>query len=227
VSGLTPVLEGPRDRVVHRTNGRIPPPRPPTGGDDGGEGDPQSRRPALDNLILATLFFIGTEIMLFAGLIFALWILRLGAPVWPPPLLPRLPLGVTAINTLVLLASSVAVVASGRALKAGDRRSGQRWLMLGAGLGASFLVVQGFEWIRLVQFGLTVTSGAYGATFYTLIGAHGLHVFGALVWLVTMTALTARRAPSAARGVGLRACAMYWHFVVGLWPILFLSVYVL
>jgi heme/copper-type cytochrome/quinol oxidase subunit 3 len=225
VSGLTPVLE--RDRVVHRTNGRIPPPPRPTGGDDGGEGDLQPRRPALDNLILATLFFIGTEIMLFAGLIFGFWILRLGAPVWPPPLQPRLPLGVTAINTLVLLASSVAVVAALRALKAGDRRKGQRWLGVGAALGALFLVVQGFEWFRLVHFGLTVTSGAYGATFYTLIGAHGLHVLGALVWLVIMTALTARRAPAAARGVGLRACAMYWHFVVALWPILFLSVYVL
>jgi heme/copper-type cytochrome/quinol oxidase subunit 3 len=227
VSGLTPVLVDPRDRVVHRTNGRVPPPRPPTGGGDGGEGDPPPRRPALDNLILATLFFIGTEIMLFAGLIFAFWILRLGAPVWPPPLQPRLPLGVTAINTLILLASSVAVVAAGRALRTGDRRGGLGKLALGAGLGALFLLVQGFEWVRLVHFGLTVTSGAYGATFYTLIGAHGLHVLGALVWLAIMTALTARRAPTPSPGVGLRACAMYWHFVVGLWPILFLSVYVL
>jgi heme/copper-type cytochrome/quinol oxidase subunit 3 len=227
VSRIPPILEASRERVVHRANGRIPPPRPPTGGGDGPDGDPTPGRPALDNLILALLFFIGAEIMFFAGLIFAFWILRLGAAVWPPPLQPRLPLGVTAINTLILLGSSAVVVAASRALAAGDRRGGVRRLALAGGLGVLFLAVQGYEWIRLVHFGLTVSSGAYGATFYTLIGAHGVHVFGALVWLAIMTALTARRGPAATRTVGLRACAMYWHFVVGLWPILFLSVYVL
>lgn len=227
MSGTPPILKAQREQLVHRTNGHVPPPRPPTGGGDGPDGDSTPGRPALDNLILAILFFIGAEIMFFAGLIFAFWILRLGAAVWPPPLQPRLPLGVTAINTLILLGSSVVVVAASRALAARDGRGGVRRLALAAGLGALFLAVQGYEWIRLVQFGLTVTSGAYGATFYTLIGAHGLHVFGALVWLATMTALTAHRGPAAARTVGLRACAMYWHFVVGLWPILFLSVYVL
>jgi len=52
-----------------------------------------------------------------------------------------------------------------------------------AGLGGVFLLVQGYEWVRLVQFGLTLSSDAYGTTFYTLIGAHAAHVLGALVWV--------------------------------------------
>jgi heme/copper-type cytochrome/quinol oxidase subunit 3 len=227
VSGPLSILQVSREPVVHWTNGRVPPPPPPTGGGDGPDGDPTPGRPAFDNLMLAVLFFIGAEIMFFAGLIFGFWILRLGAAVWPPPLQPRLPLAVTGINTLILLGSSALVVAAGRALATGDRRGGVRRLALATGLGALFLAIQGYEWIRLVHFGLTVTSGAYGGTFYTLIGAHGVHVFGALVWLASMTALTARAGSAAARPVGLRACATYWHFVVGLWPILFLSVYVL
>ena len=93
-----------------------------------------------------------------------------------------------------------------------------------AALGGLFLVVQGYEWIRLIGFGLTLSSSVYGATFYSLIGLHGLHVAGALVWVV-VTTLRAARAGADARLTPVQACAMYWHFVVGLWPVLFVAVY--
>ena len=70
-----------------------------------------------------------------------------------------------------------------------------------------------------------VTSGAYGATFYTLIGLHALHVLGALVWLGVALRLAARGRFLDGRAGILRACAIYWHFVVGLWPILYVAVY--
>jgi heme/copper-type cytochrome/quinol oxidase subunit 3 len=70
-----------------------------------------------------------------------------------------------------------------------------------------------------------VTSGAYGATFYPLIGVHAAHVLGALLWL-GVTLLLARQGRYAeGRAPGLRACATYWHYVVGLWPILYVAVY--
>ena len=213
---------------ARRTNGgQRPPPRRPTGGGDGPDGVPERRRAVVDNAVLATMFFIGAEVMLFGGLVFGFWIVRLAAPVWPPPLQPRLPVEVTGVNTLVLLASSVAVVAASRALAHGDSRRAVIRFVTAASLGALFLLVQGYEWVRLIGFGLTASSGSYGGTFYTLIGAHGLHVFGALIWLTVMARLTARgRFVDGPRGT-LRACAMYWHFVVALWPILYISVYVL
>ena len=55
---------------------------------------------------------MGAESMFFAALISALFILRLGMPVWPPPLQPRLPVGVTTANTVVLLFSSLAMMSS-------------------------------------------------------------------------------------------------------------------
>ena len=90
-----------------------------------------------------------------------------------------------------------------------------------------FLPVQGYEWIRLVRFGLTMSSRTYGTTFYTLIGTHALHVAGALVWLAVTADPGAARARLRGAAAVLRACAMYWHFVVGLWPILFVAVYLL
>ena len=171
------------------------------------------------------LFFISGEIMFFGGLVSAFLVLRVSAPVWPPPLQPRLPLGVTGVNTLVLLASSVAMVAALRALARGDRSALVRRLVVTAGLGALFLLVQGYEWARLVHFGLTLSSGIYGSTFYTLIGTHAAHVLGALVWLAVTVALAARGRFADGRTGPLRACAMYWHFVVALWPILYVAVY--
>ncbi len=224
---MTPaVLDAPSETrpVVRRAAGPVLPP-PPTGGGGGPEREPVPHRPPFDNVKLAMLFFIGGEFMFFGSLVSAFLVLRVTTPVWPPPLQPRLPLGVTGVNTLVLLASSVAMVAALRALARADRSALVRRLVATAGLGALFLVVQGYEWARLIGFGLTLSSGVYGATFYTLIGTHAAHVLGALVWLAVTVALTARGRFEDGRTGPLRACAMYWHFVVALWPILYVAVY--
>jgi heme/copper-type cytochrome/quinol oxidase subunit 3 len=211
--------------VARRTNGhRTPPPRP-TGGGDGPEREPGPRRPRLDNVRLAMLFLLCGESMFFGGLISAFLILRVTSALWPPPLQPRLPVEVTGVNTLVLLASSVAMIAARRALERGDARGLVRRLLLVGGLGAAFLLVQGYEWVRLVGYGLTVSSGVYGSTFYTLIGTHAAHVVAAVVWVGVTGLLAARGRFAEGRTGAFRACAIYWHFVVALWPILYVAVY--
>lgn len=168
---------------------------------------------------------MGAESMFFAALISALFVLRASLPVWPPPLQPRLPIEVTTANTVVILASSLAMVLAARALTRYDRRDVVRWLSVAAMLGALFLAVQGFEWIRLIRHGLTMSSSTYGTTFYTLIGTHALHVAGALVWLVATVGLAAAGGVGRSRGSLVRGCALYWHFVVALWLVLFVAVY--
>lgn len=171
------------------------------------------------------LFLLCGETMFFGGLISAFLILRVTSALWPPPLQPRLPVEVTGVNTLVLLASSVAMIAASRALERGDARGLLRRLLLAGGLGAGFLLVQGYEWVRLVGYGLTVSSGVYGSTFYTLIGTHAAHVVAAVVWVGVTVLLAARGRFAEGRTGAFRACAIYWHFVVALWPILYVTVY--
>jgi len=214
-----------RPPVQGRTNGRVPPPRPPTGGGDDGDREPRPRRPRLDNVRLAMLFLMSGEMMFFAGLVSAFLVLRSAAPVWPPPFQPRLPVEMTGVNTVVLLASSVAMAGAVRSLDRGDVARFVRRLTAAAGLGATFLFVQGYEWVRLVHFGLTMSSGIYGSAFYTLIGAHGAHVLGALAWVGVVLALAGRGRFRDGRTGAVRACAMYWHFVVALWPVLYVAVY--
>jgi heme/copper-type cytochrome/quinol oxidase subunit 3 len=177
--------------------------------------------------VVGTLLVIAGDVMLFVGLLFVFWVLRLSAPVWPPPLQPRLPVGVTAVNTVILLASGMAIGAGVRAARRADRARLVRWFGSGALLGVLFIAVQGYEWIRLVGFGLTVTSGTYGALFYTVIGAHALHVLVALAWLSATLVLVNRGRIVDGPAASLEACALYWRFVVALWPVLYVCIYLL
>lgn len=185
----------------------------------------QREEPVISNARLGLLMFLAAEGMFFAGLIGAFLVFRLGTAVWPPPFQPRLPVGVTGVNTVILLASGVTVHLAWRAIRIGRAKHLTRWLLTTALLGGIFLTVQGYEWIRLVRFGLTVSSGVYGATFYTLIGCHGAHVLGAMLWLVALTVMAGRGRFSSASHTAVELCAIYWTFVVGLWPVLYGLVY--
>ena len=181
--------------------------------------------PVVSNTRLAMLVVIAAESMLFAGLIGTYLVFRLSRT-WPPPDLPRLPLALTAANSILLFASLVPMTRALRAVRRDDRATLVRALELTALMGAFFLVVQGFEWVRLVRHGLTLGGSMYGATFYVLIGCHAAHVLAAVVWL-TVTAFLARRgAFRATRHGALEMCGIYWYFVCALWVILFPLVYV-
>jgi cytochrome c oxidase subunit 3 len=181
--------------------------------------------PVLNNAHLAVLMLLGAEVMFFAGLIGAFLVFRLSASVWPPPFQPRLPTGVTGVNTAILLASAVTMNLSVRAARADAIATLIRYLTMTALLGAVFLVVQGYEWVRLIHFGLTASSSVYGGMFYALIGAHGAHVFGGLIWLFVVWIQARRRRFSKSGYAGVQTAAMYWTFVVALWPVLYGLVY--
>jgi heme/copper-type cytochrome/quinol oxidase subunit 3 len=111
-----------------------------------------------------------------------------------------------ALDTAGLLAS---VFSMWRAT-VGDRR----WLAITIGLGVAFLIGQGIQYVLLIRDGVTISQGLFGTTFFTLAGAHGLHVLIGLVALALVP-------PTA-----IRAMALYWFFFAGLWLVIFLVAYV-
>ena len=178
--------------------------------------------PLVSNAVLGMLVFLFTEIMLFAGMISAHSIARASSVVgWPPPGQPRLPFEETAINTAALLLSGVAVVVAQRRFRR-DRGRAFAPLAVGLALGAFFVFFQGVEWVRLIGEGLTLTSSTHGAFFYLIVGVHGLHALAALVALGWALLRLHRSVlpPSV-----LSAAALFWYFVVGVWPIIYLRVY--
>ncbi|MBT9584341.1 cytochrome c oxidase subunit 3 [bacterium] len=164
------------------------------------------------NLTVAVSLLVVVEMMFFAGLVSAYLVTRAKAEGWPPVGQPRLPVASTAVNTLVLLFSA-------RTLQWSIRQLSREWLGATWVLGWAFVAMQGREWVNLLNYGLTVRSGVYGAFFYTLVGAHALHVLAGLAVLAWV-----HHRFSQGR---LNAWAIYWWFVVALWPILYLLVYLL
>jgi heme/copper-type cytochrome/quinol oxidase subunit 3 len=195
-----------------------------------GGGDPPAppvrpNAPIASNARVATVMFLAAEAMFFAGLIGAFIVFRIGSAVWPPPFQPRLPVAITGVNTVILLLSAVTMHIALRCVRLGAIRRASRLIAMTAAMGGVFLLIQGWEWARLIHFGLTVSSSIYGGLFYTLIGFHAFHVAGALVWLIVVFVQANRGRFSRQRNTGLQVCAMYWTFVVLLWPILYGLVY--
>jgi heme/copper-type cytochrome/quinol oxidase subunit 3 len=163
---------------------------------------------------------IAAETMLFAGLLGAYTMFRVGSVAWPSAQL-YLPIGMTWCNTGILLASGWTMQRAVRAARKRDQRGLLSQLRLTTLLGVSFLLVQGYEWMQLIRDGLTISTGMYGATFYTLIGCHALHVFVAVVWLSVVLGLARKHVSS----VQVEICGMYWRYVCALWVVLFGLVY--
>ena len=190
----------------------------------GGGGPPvRPNVPILNNARLGVVMLLGAELMFFAGLIGAFLVFRLSAQVWPPPFQPRLPIAVTGVNTIILLISALTVHWAVGAARAGaDIMRHLAWTAL---LGALFLLIQGYEWLRMIHFGLTTSSSVYGGLFYVLIGAHGVHVIGGLIWLAIVYWQARRGRFIKQDFVGVQTARMYWTFVVALWPVLYGLVY--
>lgn len=191
----------------------------------GGPVDGGREEPLISNGRLAVLMLIFSEAMLFSGLIGSFLVYKLGAPFWPPPGLPHLPLVVTSINTAILLASGVTMAMAVLAVRHNRRTALVRLLGVTLALGAIFLGVQGSEWVRLVAHGLKLSTGVYGATFYVLIGCHGFHVLCAVVWLACVLYAAARGRYNRRNFASVEICSFYWYFVCAIWPALFYLVY--
>ncbi len=192
-----------------------------------GDGSPYTPSPAshINKALFGLLMFIGSEIMVFSGMVSSFLILRAGTTTWPPVDQPRLPVAVTGINTLFLLLSGVAMYMAVRSIKRGQSGSLLKWLSGTVALGATFLGIQGFEWFKLVGFGMTFSSSVYGGIFYVLIGFHALHVFGAMLGLLVVVARTSAKKYTKYDCNGVMMCAAYWFFVVGVWPVIYALVY--
>ncbi len=193
-------------------------------GHGGGPPPPSVPQPPVSNARMGMLMLIGAETMFFAGLIGAYVVFRFGSPVWPSGHL-YLPVGITWLNTVFLLCSCYTMLRAMRCIKAGQQQPFVQWLAMTALLGSIFLGVQGSEWVSLVHDGLTISTGMYGATFYTLIGCHGLHVLVAVLWLCIVLFQARHRRFSQQHYIGVEICSMYWYYVGAVWVVLFPLVY--
>ena len=131
------------------------------------------------------------------------------------------------LASIVLLSSSWTIVQAMRALRANATGRFARWWFFTFLLGATFLALTAREWARLIGTdGLTIATNLFGTTFYTLVGLHALHVTLGLTLIALVLALTLRGHVDVRHAERTEMLSWYWHFVDGVWVIVFLTVYV-
>jgi cytochrome c oxidase subunit 3 len=187
--------------------------------------NPSDHHASQRTAVFGMTLFLASEAMLFAGLIAGYIVLRLSSPAWPPsPDLPKLPVVLTGINTVFLIASSFTYHAAEVAVKKGKK--GTAWLFLTVLLGSLFLCIQAYEWYHMHHEGLWFnTGGVYGSSFFVLTGFHGLHVLIGVLMIAWALIRQLGGAYTAQSHTYLILAGMYWHFVDVVWLFLYSVLY--
>ena len=178
-----------------------------------------------DHRMFGLATFLVADAMTFAGFFAAYLTFKAVNPL-PDGAIYELELPLPILNTVLLLVSSATFHRAGQAIRQDDHQRCRRWLLITAGLGLAFLVSQMVEYFTL-PFGLA--DNLYASTFFAATGFHGLHVtLGALMILIVwwQTRQPQGRVTSADH-FPLEAAELYWHFVDGIWVILFVILYLL
>lgn len=180
----------------------------------------------LNNRKLGIWVFLGSEAVFFGGLISAFIVLS-GRSVTGPYPKDVLSLPLVSVNTFVLIASSLAMVTALSAIQRGDVRKAIAWLGATVVLGLAFLGGQAYEFTHLYQSSLTLQQNLFGASFFTLTGTHGLHVFSGVIWIILVMIQLWRQRGMENAELKIELVGLYWHFVDLVWIIIFTVVYLL
>jgi heme/copper-type cytochrome/quinol oxidase subunit 3 len=168
--------------------------------------------------------FITSEAVFFLSLVIV-YVFYHGRETTGPSAREALDVPYAAVITVLLLASSFTITRAGAHLARDERRGALLWLIATVALGAAFLTGQGIEYSRLVADNVTPARNLFGTMFFTLTGFHGLHVLVGLVGLLIAAGVGAAGRLTARRHGGFEALALYWHFVDGVWIVVFSVVY--
>jgi cytochrome c oxidase subunit III len=180
----------------------------------------------LANGKLGIWLFLASEVMLFGALFSTYIILRTGAPEWPHG---ELNIALGAVNTVILISSSVTMVMAWASLM--RRRFGTFRIYMAATilLGAVFLVVKYFEYGHKFENGLYPSTNNFLAIYFTLTGLHMLHVFGGMCVNAYFWGPGAKLYETNPEWFTNRVehAGLFWHFVDLVWIFLFPTLYLL
>ncbi len=202
------------DRAPHREDGPL---------------DGHATSTGLSNEKLAMWVFLGSECLLFGGLISTFLLLRSrDVPDRVGPEVSELyDIPFTSVSSFVLLMSSLTMVLALAAIQRGDQQRLRTWLVTTALLGATFMAGQVYEFTAFVREGLGFTTNLQSSAFFVLTGFHGAHVTIGIVMLMSLSVMSARGSLTRQRSETVEIAGLYWHFVDVVWIIIFTVVYLI
>jgi cytochrome c oxidase subunit 3/cytochrome o ubiquinol oxidase subunit 3 len=180
----------------------------------------------LSNNKMAMWLFLGSECLLFGGLIstYMLYRGRHTANLGPDQVFD---IPFTSVSSFVLLMSSLTMVLAVSAAAQDDDRNTNLWLTVTALLGATFVGGQVYEFTSFYQEGLGFTTSLFSSSFYTLTGFHGVHVSVGIIMLLATVAMVRRNRIPGQKAEVVEMVGLYWHFVDIVWIIIFTLVYLI
>src|SRR6266436_3949371 len=174
---------------------------------------------------VAVLCLICTEAALFTIFVVA-YLFYIGKSLTGPDPAQELEIPIRA--TICLLASSLTVVLAERAFRRGHTGGFRLWWLITILLAVVFLGSTASEWQRLIfKDHLTISTNLFGTTFYSVVGLHATHVIVGLILLVLVLILSLRGYVREAHAEHIEMLSWYWHFVDGVWVIVFTVVYII
>jgi heme/copper-type cytochrome/quinol oxidase subunit 3 len=207
------------DMVITEAGSRVADPEP----DEHPALEPPS---GLSNNKMAMWLFLGSECLLFGGLIstYMLYRGRTAGGLGPDQIYD---IPFTSVSSFVLLMSSLTMVLAVSSAHRNDERNTRVWLVTTAILGATFVGGQAYEFTSFYREGLGYTTSLFSSSFYTLTGFHGVHVSLGIIMLLALTMmLRGQRVPGHKAEV-VELVGLYWHFVDIVWIIIFTLVYLI
>lgn len=180
----------------------------------------------LSNNKLAMWLFLGSECLLFGGLISTYMLYRGRVQNGPnPSQIYDIPF--TSVSSFVLLMSSLTMVLAVSSAQRKDDEKTNLWLLITGLLGATFVGGQVYEFTTFYREGLGFTTSLFGSSFYSLTGFHGAHVSIGVIMLLSLRTIIKRNKITGDKSEVVELIGLYWHFVDVVWIIIFTLVYLI
>ncbi|ALR20785.1 MULTISPECIES: cytochrome o ubiquinol oxidase subunit III [Sphingobium] len=136
-------------------------------------------------------------------------------------------LSLVALNTAMLLFSSITYGFAMLAVEKNRIGATQGWLAITGLFGLAFLGIELYEFAHLIHEGATPMRSGFLSAFFALVGTHGLHVTFGIIWLVTLMVQVAKKGLIPANQRRLMCLSMFWHFLDVIWIGVFTFVYLM
>jgi cytochrome c oxidase subunit 3/cytochrome o ubiquinol oxidase subunit 3 len=193
---------------------------------DHGSGHGHHSSTGLSNNKLAMWLFLGSECLLFGGLISTYMLYRGRVSDGPhPSAIYDIPF--TSVSSFVLLMSSLTMVLAVTAAQRNDDSKTNLWLTVTALLGSTFIGGQVYEFTAFYREGLGFTTSLFGSSFYTLTGFHGVHVSVGVILLLSTMGIIKKNRITGNKAEVVEMVGLYWHFVDIVWIVIFTLVYLI
>jgi cytochrome c oxidase subunit 3 len=177
-----------------------------------------------DHRVFGMWLFLASEIMFFTAFFASYIVIRSASK---GSIVQPLDKVMGAINTTVLITSSLTMALGVLASKRGDRKALMNWLAATFGLACMFLVIKFFEYSAHFREGVYPGTDIFHAFYFLITGFHGIHVLGGMVTLAILWFRAKRGDFNTEYNDPIEIAGLYWHFVDLVWIFLYPALYLI